>query len=338
LDVSLAKTLWDTHRVTVGGEWRHDFELLQQNWDAVPYTSYLDSNESADNFGLYAQDEWSLRTNLIVSAGVRYDHYSAFEDTVNPRAAVICSPWTETTFKLLYGQAFRAPNAYELYYVGTGSTSNPDLQPETIRSYELVWEQRFGPRWRTSVSLFWNDVKDLINQEIDPGADPVSTDDDLFYFNNTGTARARGVEFEIEGKLAIGLHTRASYTYADTEDKTTGARLDNSPEHLGKLNLSLPLWREKVFAGVELQTSSGVRTVAGSETDPYAVVNLTVFSRELAKGLELSASLYNVFDQRYSHPVSADFTYTGPVSGDAIALDSIKQDGRSFRLKLTYRF
>ena len=33
----------------------------------------------------------------------------------DPRVGLIYTPWRPSTFKLLYGQAFPAPNAYELY-------------------------------------------------------------------------------------------------------------------------------------------------------------------------------------------------------------------------------
>lgn len=338
LDLSVSKTLWSRHQLTLGTEWRHDFELTQKNWDVNPPVSNLDSSESADILGCYLQDEWRLRNNLILNMGVRYDHYSAFGDTVNPRAGLIFSPWEQTAFKALYGQAFRAPNAYELYYIGTSSRANPSLQPETIRSYELIWEQQFGPHWRTSLAMFWNDVEDLINQDVDPGADPVDPADDLYFFNNLGSATARGVEFETESQLPWGMRVLASYTFTDTEDQVRGGQLSNSPRHLGKLNLSQSLWREKVFASLELQAMSGCRTVAGSRTDAYSVVNFTLFSRELIKGLEFSASIYNLLDQTYRQPVSADFNYTGPTSGNTVALDTVEQDGRSFRVKLTYRF
>jgi iron complex outermembrane receptor protein len=72
---------------------------------------------------------------------------------------------------------------------------------------------------------------------------------------------------------------------------------------------------------------SSRRTVRGNEVGAHLVCNFTLFSRELAKGLELAASVYNLFDQRYSDPVSLDFTQ-----------DAIQQDGRSFRVKLAYRF
>lgn len=338
LEFSVSKQLWEDHRFITGGEWRHDFELIQRNWDTNPETEFLNSDENADILGVFLQDEWSLRPNLLMNAGARLDHYSVFGNTVNPRASVIYTPWEPSTFKFLYGQAFRAPNAYEIYYVGTGHISNPDLQPETVRSYEIVWEQKLGPRWRTTFSAFWNDVDDLIDSQIDPGADPTTPDDDVIHFDNVGAASLRGVEFEAEGLLPAGLRAQAAYTLADTENSLTGAELENAPRHLGKFNLSAPVWREKVFASLELLAMSSRRTLQGERSGAYAVVNFTLFSREIAKGLELSASLYNLLDQRYSHPVSGDFHYTGPSSGTPIALESVEQDGRTFRVKLLYRF
>jgi iron complex outermembrane receptor protein len=41
----------------------------------------------------------------------------------------------------------------------------------------------------------------------------------------------------------------------------------------------------------------------------------------------MSASIYNLFDRHYSDPVSPEFTQP-----------SIVQNGRTFRVKLTYKF
>jgi iron complex outermembrane receptor protein len=59
----------------------------------------------------------------------------------------------------------------------------------------------------------------------------------------------------------------------------------------------------------------------------FETVNFTLFSRDLIKNLEFSGSVYNLFDTRYGDPSSRFHLQ-----------DIIEQDGRSFRLKLTYRF
>ena len=101
--------------------------------------------------------------------------------------------------------------------------------------------------------------------------------------------------------------------------------LDNSPQHLVKLNLIAPLYQDKAFAGFELQYTSERTTFAGSRTDGFTVANLTLYAQNFWHGVEASASLYNLFDERFSDP-SASFPY------------AIQQDGRIFRVKLTYHF
>ena len=78
-------------------------------------------------------------------------------------------PSANQSFRYLYGRAFRAPNAYELYYYRDASAS---LRPESIDTHELVWEAYFGERVRTSVSTYRYKASKLIELGIpDPAAD-----------------------------------------------------------------------------------------------------------------------------------------------------------------------
>ena len=337
-DVSASRPIGERHRFAAGTEWRHDLALEQRVWDVDPPNLLLDSRENADFVGVYLQDEWRFARQWKLLAGVRYDEYFDVGGTVNPRVALNYEPWESGVFKVLYGQAFRAPNAYERYYRSLEHRENPNLEAETVRSYEVVWEQHWGPSWRTTFSAFRNEVDNLVVQSLDPGADPVSTGDDMFFFDNAGEALMQGVEFEVEGILAGGVTTRASYTLTEVEDSATGRRLANSPEHMGKASVSVPVWKEKLFASLQLRAMGDRPTVWGGEAPSHAVVDFTLYARELAPGLEVAASVYNVFDHRYLDPVGEDFTYQGPLTGRPVLLDMVQQDGRTLRLKLTYRF
>src|SRR5438034_9112399 len=116
--------------------------------------------------------------------------------------------------------------------------------------------------------------------------------------------------------------------------------LPDSPNHPFKSNLRVPVVRDKLFAGVEFRyasermslhnttDSSGQPiTVQGEDAASYGIVNLTLFSQNLVKNLEFSATIYNLLDRKYSDPASRYHTQ-----------DLIEQDGRSFRVKMTYRF
>ncbi len=312
--------VFDRHRLTLGAEIHDNFQQDQQNYDVLPRTVYLDDRRATRNWALFGQGEVSLRTNVLFNAGVRYDSYETFGDSVNPRLGLIYSPVEPTTLKLLYGTAFRAPNAYELYYVGAGNKANPHLEPETIRTYELVVEQALPHHLHLSASGYYYEMDGLVQLMTDPA-------DGLLVYRNAEQVTAHGAELELEGRYENGMHARIGYGYQETEDKITGEALSNSPAHLIKLGWIVPLLKDRIFAGLELQYTSAVFTQARKEARDFWTANLTLFSQKLLPGLEFSASLYNLFDARYGHP-----------GGEEHLQDVIPQDGRTFRVKLSCRF
>jgi iron complex outermembrane receptor protein len=326
-EFQLSKKLMDRHLVTFGLEGRHDAQVVQKDYagnvpPATP-TTYADITSSAGNFGLYAQTDTSITTNFNIVAGARYDYFSTFGSTLNPRVAAIYHPWQETTLKALYGHAYRAPNAYETDYSSVFYVANKDLQSEKIRSYELVLEQGIARDYRLTLCGFYNDIEDLITQ-VDLGGGVQS-------FANTSAVEVFGVSTELEGRWENGLIGRISYTYADAENATTGAQLNNSPEHLVKLQIIAPIFCDKLSIGFELLGQSEVTGafpgVPGNEIDGRLIGNLTLFSHELFDNLDMSLGIYNLWNEEYYDPVASDFTTV-----------SAPQDGRSYRFKLTYKF
>ena len=89
----------------------------------------------------------------------------------------------------------------------------------------------------------------------------------MIQLQNLGKANAKGLELALKGTWAGGFEGRASYSFTDARDGITGARLVDSPEQLGKFDLTAPLYREKVFATLECQNMSDRETLAG-QTDP----------------------------------------------------------------------
>jgi outer membrane receptor for ferrienterochelin and colicins len=313
-ELQLSKLLWDKHTISVGAEYRDDFRQEHRNFDVQTGTLYADLHRSTFNYGVYVQADIAVFTNLHLNAGVRYDQYGDVDPTANPRVALIYHPFTTSTLKAIYGTAFRAPNFYERFI----AAGNP-LVPETITSYELAYEQQIGEHLRSTVAGYYDQIDDLLR--LDSG----------FVLRNAGGAQTLGGEFELEGRWANDLRARASYTIQDTTDKGTvanvpSARVD-SPRHLAKLHLSIPLVGKKVFASAEFLYASERLTRFGTTADAFGIVNLTLFSQELIKGLDLSVGVYNLLDRDYSDPATPFHKQ-----------DLLARDGRTFRLKATYRF
>ena len=314
-ELQLNKTLWDRHVLTLGGEYRDDFRQEQRISGQAPLRLNRKSH------AIYLQGDFVVLTNLHLNSGIRYDQYGDFHPSFNPRLGLIYTPVKGSTFKALYGTAFRAPNFAEL-----SDPRFPNIKPEKITGYELVYEQAIGTHLRSSLSGFYNKMDRLI--AFDSGS----------YTNFD--AETKGVELAFEGFWPGGIRGRTSYSYQDTRNNSVRWRVPDSPHHLVKFNLNVPLVQERLFAGVEFQFTSNRRslhnttdasfqplTVQGQNAASYGLLNLTLFSQNLIKNLEFSASVYNVLNRKYDDPSSRFHTQ-----------DIIEQNGRTFRLKLTYRF
>lgn len=101
----------------------------------------------------------------------------------------------------------------------------------------------------------------------------------------------------------------------------------NSPKHLVQASLSVPLIKQKLFASMDLQYVSKRATLAGQYSAAYVVPNFTLFSRNIFARWQISASLYNALNQKFADP-----------AGNGLLEDAIAQDGRTYRIKVGYRF
>jgi len=308
-------------RVVVGAEFRDNVRQAQGVFDVEPRVVYFENNAQSSNWALFIQDEFRPLSRVTLNGGLRYDHYETSGGTTNPRVGAIVAVDRATNVKLLYGSAFRTPNAYELYYEDpVFQKLNPSLTSETIYTYEGVLERRIGENLRGTASAFYYNLDGLTELVVD------STDGRGWYVNR-GDIHASGIETEVEGRTRSGWIGRGSYSYSYAYDTETGLELSNSPRHLAKVNVSAPLMGGKLFLGAELQYVGPRRTVRGGRAGDYLVANITLLERSWWKRVHVSASLYNALDRQYGDPGSEEHTQ-----------EVIPQNGRNGRLTATYSF
>lgn len=311
------KKILDKDTLTFGGEYRNDFEQNLNVYDNGALAGSFQTNRQ--NYGIFGQADIAIVNSLHVEAGIRYDEYGNYTPDWSPRAAVIYNPWQQSTFKFIYGTAFRDPNVLE--YIGA-----VNVQPEKISSYQGIYEQGINRYLRSSVMGYYNRMDNLIG---------LDSADEYSNFNED----TLGAELALEAKWEE-VSARLSYSLQRTQDPNTSVGLYDSPENMIKLNINAPLYRDKIFAGLEVQYTSQSKTVydnfltppavpvPGPNSPGFTVVNFTVFSHNLfTKNLELSASVYNLLDTKYYEP-SSNF-HQEPY---------IQQNGINFRLKATYSF
>ena len=320
-EAKVSRDLFERNHLTLGSEIRDN--VRQDQGDLVnPPNLFTPAPNSSLITAVYAQDEFGITSRITLNAGVRYDHYSTFGGTFNPRAAVIYRPAAKTALKVLYGNAFSAPDVYETSPdFGVFYDDNLKLRPEHIQSLEGRVEQGLGQYFQLSSGVYRNRISDLISLVSVPS-------DGAFQYQNDGSAQATGVDVALSGRATNGLQGKASFDYVDAHNENAGhSALDNSPGPMAKLNVIVPLIDKWLFAGVEGQFLGRRLTLLQNSLSSYQVFNLTLLGHTVGKHVDIAASVFNVLDKKYFDPGRPEDPE-----------DTIQQDGRSFRIKITARF
>jgi len=247
-------------------------------------------------FATYLQDEWQLLEQLNLTVGLRYDHYSDFGDTVNPRVGLVWSFLENADLKLLYGQAFRAPNFQELYNINNPVVvGNPNLKPERIETYEAGLAWRLNRFFAANLNYFFSTINDQIgwNTATTPAVNA-----------NIGKSETQGIEMGISGAYETDLYWKLSYAWQDPRDAITDERLPYVPSHRasGSINYApikyLNMHTDVLWTGPRPREKGDSRP----EMPDYTTVDLAVTLKNFFNTLEIQATIRNLFDQRYKDP------------------------------------
>ncbi|MCP4213254.1 MAG: TonB-dependent receptor, partial [bacterium] len=179
-------------------QFTHNPITLEYQGAVIQFSGDLSFNEEETRriLGLYVQDKLSVGKHLNLTVGFRYDRYSDFGGTLNPRAAAIYTvPWGGKC-KVMYGRAFRSPNFLELY-----DKNNPvdfgsaDLDPEKVETIEVAYIQSFKSTY-AAVTYFRNKIKDLIvlGEPVEHPSNPLGA----YSFRNSGELTVDGLEVEFK--------------------------------------------------------------------------------------------------------------------------------------------
>ena len=308
------------NKLLFGAELERDTRRDQFNFDLEPWRPLLDDRRAGSRSGVFVEDEIRLSNTVLLNLGLRYDRHQTGAHSTSPRAALLYKLTPVDTVKLIHGTAFRVPNAYEMYYAPGDSTiqsGNPALAPERITTREVVLEHTLGTAGHATLSLFRYNITDLITQQQDETSG-------VLIFRNLARASGSGAEAAFERLLGGGARIRASYAWQNAKDGA-GAALVNSPRHMAKLNLVLPVGASARL-GTEVQCMSS-RLTEHAVTGGYCLANLTLASAELVPGADVSLSLYNASGKRYADP-----------AGPAFVQESLAREERALAAKLVYAF
>lgn len=255
-------------------------------------------DESIDLYSIDLEAEWPMSHATGVVAGIGFSRQSKGADGTDDGFAYLLGVdhrlGPETTLRASMSRKLRYPTLRDLYAVDRG---NPDLEPETTRSYDIALQQRFGEAGPVlEVVLFRIDADDFIERV--PGGDT----------RNFEEYRFSGMEVSASQRAFERLALAASYTYMESRNLSSGAdteTLQNRPEHKFALRLdydlapSIRLGGNYVYAADSFTLSRTTPTTA-REVGDYGVLDLDASVTFLRGRLRAYARIENVLDEDYA--------------------------------------
>jgi len=279
-DLQLTFPVLERQIVTVGGSVRTNTVKVEEfsinNWKNEDSRTALTYNAGGKDrtYAVFLQDEIMILDNLTAYVGFREDFWETYDGYANqfgsagypkayesrsassfsPKLSLVYKPLEKTTLRASAGQAFRAPSVYELYRTWTSTTGvvyngNPDLKPETVRSWDAGIVQGLWKGAKVGVTYFENYLTDLIYRKT------VSTTQSDYI--NAGRAKSKGVILEAEQRFDKWLKLFVNYTYTDARINENTA----SPASEGKRMTFMP---DTLFnAGAEFEMGPVSASVTG---------------------------------------------------------------------------
>ncbi|MBI2841234.1 MAG: TonB-dependent receptor [Acidobacteria bacterium] len=292
-------TIVGSHGVSVGGE----LERASISASRVP-----GSSRRLETAVAFAQDEVTLGSRLMIAGGLRYDANSVYGGVLSPRIAVGVRATPNIIVRAAYGQGFKAPDFKELYIdfgnraAGYKIVGNPDLDPETSRSFSSSLWINAGGGTDLRVSAFRHRISNLIDSYF-VRFDPASSTS-IFSYRNTASATLSGVEVEgnhtIGGAFSIG----GGYMFLRARDGLTGYDLLQRPVHRGVVKLFYENPKSAAQVTIRAAGRQGFSDTNGDgEADELAPSNVFVdlrVARRIFGGFESFAGIENLLD--HNHP------------------------------------
>lgn len=256
----------------------------------VPFNN---TDSKRDVFGVFVQDRHIFNDNLRITFGARIDSYSDFGLSINPRSAIIYNTPFQSTLKLMYGKAFRAPNYLELYdqynHVDFGNTA---LEAEEVQTFEVAYIQNLSKLSVTS-TYFRNIINNLIF--LDQAATRIVAENNPLqapsFYNLQEDINTSGIEvaaiFKPVDALSITVtHSHLMEDYTFMPENTGSARINYK---FGLFNLNV----NGIYHGkIKEVSNQGDYTVINAKLSMTAD-NVTIFGR-----------VNNIADNNYRTPTT----------------------------------
>ncbi|MCO7056349.1 TonB-dependent receptor domain-containing protein [Pseudomonas juntendi] len=312
--LSAERFVFNTYRDQL--TWQNDLALGEQNTLLIGGDWYEDrvhastdfTEDSRWNRAVFAQHRYQGE-QFSTELGVRHDRNQQFGGQTTWSGSLTVPLNADNDVLLSYSEGFRAPTFNDLYYP---QYSNPNLDPEHSKSYELQWRSQLATTTRLETSLYRTDLRDAIVF----GQDSIP--------RNVASARINGLEMALSQQWA-SWHAQLGMALIDPRDRDTGHTLARRARRTLSLDLDRDFGRFSAGASWQAVSSSYDDEANRNLIGGHSLLGLRG-SWAASDEVKLEAKLDNVLDRRYSRAL---YSYEG-------AYYPYREEGRTVLFSVTW--
>ncbi|MEX5543034.1 TonB-dependent receptor domain-containing protein [Pseudomonas poae] len=297
-------TLDDRNSLILGGDWYedrfHGSTTFSENsrWNRAAFVQHRFHGE-------WFSTELGLRRDQNQQFGSQNSWSGTLSLPINPDNELLLS----------YSEGFRAPTFNDLYYPDT-QYSNPNLLPETSKSYELQWRSQLTDQTSLEASLYRTDLSDAII--LDSTSKP----------QNVASARINGVEATLK-QAFFGWQGNLSVSIIDPRDRDTGHTLARRARRT--LSLDLDRQFDTLGLGASWQAISNSYDAQDNQNRLGGYALLGLRSRwAVTREVSVSLNVDNLLDRQYAR---ARYSFN---AADFSNNQDYREEGRTWRLGLSW--
>ena len=285
-----------------------DFPIASSN-DLDIITTGLES-QTEQLLAVYLQSITRITDSDELTLGLRHDSYDSVGENTAPRVAWVHTFSPQSSIKFIYGEAFRAPMANELYLKNNPIIlGNTQLKPEIVKTSEVVGLFQ-NKKAQLQLGYFYSEFKDPIAQK--------SIGANVRQFNNLEDSSAQGLEGNLSYQLKSNLIGRINLSHMldKPEDQY---RMPNELAIISLLYQNFPwTWNYSVN-----YTSSRESNPPESTTPNYLSsywLNHSNIQYHFNSSNKLTLQIQNLFDKEYEEASIGDNNNLIPGIGRTIKL------------------
>jgi iron complex outermembrane receptor protein len=257
-------------------------------WDQASGSSFADQEEHSESIFASQSIHW-LKYNLTLTAGLRVNYHSNFENTINPEAQISYKQ-DRWSLSASYSRSDNTPSFYQRYNETSSTQPNPGLVLEKAENLSLNLFFTLTDSLSVNLSGFYNILSDRITY--------VTNNKGQGQYQNFGQVLYTGGDLALSWKINPILKLKTNYTYLRVKDQDTGLWLPCKARHQADIDLYCQPLAPLSFVISQEYTSSVYRNKSNTKKIPEYL--LTDLRAEYAfEHFSLFSEIENVLDKKY---------------------------------------